>query len=33
MQKSSDEVNLRKEVIDRMGENLMSHEDDSMRMA
>jgi hypothetical protein len=33
MQKSKDEVSLRKEVIDRMGENLLHHEDESMRMA
>jgi hypothetical protein len=32
MQRSNDEVHLRKEVIDRMGENLLHHEDDSMRL-
>lgn len=33
MQKAQDEVSLRKTVIDSMGDNLLKHEDDSMRMA
>ena len=33
LQKAKDEVELRKSIVDQMGENLLKHETESMEMA